>query len=210
MHKLIGLSVLVIAVCTAAPPASAGKYTGPGLSAEITITDPKLGEGRFRGRYYFDRGGYRIDINGRSKFRSFVFNSFGRYFISVGANRRMEIDEDRHGAKSMLFGDAPCVGYKRAVNIGSDSKSGRELQIWRCDRPQQPLLDAGFSRDHKVTLWYDTELKHFVIKETNNGVKIELRKIIPGRQAPALFSAPGETGPISSTERIADVETIEQ
>lgn len=210
MHKLFGLSFLAIVVCVASPPASAGKYTGPGLFAEMTITDPKLGKGRYKGRYYFDRGGYRLEIDGRARLKSYVFNTFFEYFISTRSNGRMEIDEDQHGALAVLFGDAPCNGFRRAINVGTDSRGGRELHIWRCNQPKQPLLDAGFSRDYKITIWYDGELKHFVRKEANNGVTIELKKIVPGRQSPALFNIPAEAGVVSATDRIADVETIEQ
>lgn len=210
MYRLIGISVFAIAVCVAAPQASAGKYSGPGLSAELVIRDPKLGEGRYTGRYYFDRGGYRIEIEGKTRFKSFVFNSFHRYFISVGANRRTEISEDDHGAYEMQFGDAPCAGFSTAFKVDSNSTAGRELQIWRCDQPKQALLDAGFSRDHKATVWYDDELKHFIRMEANDGVTIELKKIVPGRQSPSLFNVPTEAGPVSATGRVADVETVEQ
>lgn len=209
MKKLIGLAVLAVAICAAALPASAGKYTGPGLSAELVIRDPKLGSGRYSGRYYFDRGGYRIEIDGRARYNSFVFNSFHQYFISTRSNKRMAVDEDKHGALTLQFGDAPCAGFTNAVNVGSDGKAGRELQVWHCDRPRQALLDAGHSPEYKITVWYDDELKHFVRKEANNGVTIELRKVVPGRQSPALFDAPTESGPVSATARVADVETVE-
>lgn len=210
MYRLIGISVFAIAVCFAGAPASAGKYSGPGLSAELVIRDPKLGEGRYTGRYYFDRGGYRMEIEGRTRFKSFVFNSFHRYFVSVGSNRRTKITEDDYGAFEMRFGDAPCAGFTSAIKVGSDSKAGRELQVWRCARPKQPLLDTGFSTDHKATVWYDGELKHFIRMEANNGVAIELKKIVPGRQSPSLFNVPAEAGPVSATGRVADVESVEQ
>lgn len=209
MYKIIAISVFAVAVCVAAPPASAGKYTGTGLSAEMVIRDPRLGSGRYNGRYYFDRGGYRMEIDGRARLKSFVFNSFHRYVISVGADRRMDISEDKHGAYNMQFGDAPCAGFRRAVNVGSNRKAGRELQVWRCDHPKQALLDAGFSRDHKTTVWYDDELKHFIRKETNNGMTIELKKIAPGRQSPALFNVPSQAGSVSATARVGDVEAVE-
>lgn len=207
MNKLIGLSILAVVIAVLAPPASAGKYTGPGLSADVVIRDPRLGSGRYTGRYYFDRGGYRIEINGRARFKSFVFNSFHEYLISIGSNRRMEIDEDKHGALAMQFGDTPCAGFNNALNLGTDNSAGRELKVWRCDRPKQALLDAGFRRDYKVTIWYDDVLKHFIRKEANNGVKIELKKIAPGRQSPALFDIPTESAGAATTTRIADVET---
>ena len=209
MYRFIGLSVLAAAVCVAAPPALAGKYTGPGLSAEVEIRDPRLGSGRYAGRYYFDRGGYHLEIDGRAKFKSFIFNSFHKYLISVTSTRRVDIDEDSRGALAMQFGDAPCAGFRNAVNVGSDSKAGREVQVWRCDRPKQPLLDAGYRPGYKVTVWYDDELKHFIRKEANNGVAIELRKIVPGRQPPALFDIPTEAASAGTTARVADVETVE-
>ncbi len=66
MNKLIGLSIFAVVIAVLAPSASAGKYTGPGLSADLVIRDPRLGSGRYTGRYHFDRGGYRIQINGRA------------------------------------------------------------------------------------------------------------------------------------------------
>jgi hypothetical protein len=209
MNKFIGFSILAIIIAVLAPLASAGKYTGPGLSADIVIRDPRLGSGRYTGRYHFDRGGYRIEIDGRARINLLIFNSFREYFISIGSNKRMEIDGDKHGVLALRFGDAPCAGFKNALSVGTDSSAGREIQVWRCDRPKQALLDSGFRRDYKVTVWYDDALKHFVRKEANNGVKIELKKIVPGRQSPALFDIPTESAAVTSTTRIADVETVE-
>lgn len=209
MYRLAALSIVAVIACIITTPVVAGKYTGPGLSAELVIRDPRLGGGRYGGTYHFDRGGYRIEIDGRARYKTFVYNSFYGYFISVGANRRMEIEEDKHGALAERFGDEPCSGFNNAFNVGSDSKAGRELQVWRCDHPKQELLDSGVSRDHKVTIWYDPQLKHFIRKESNDGVKIELKDIVPGRQPPALFDIPGESGPVSGTARVADVITTE-
>ena len=209
MNKFIGLSIFAVVIAVLAPPASAGKYTGPGLSADIVIRDPRLGSGRYTGRYHFDRGGYRIQINGRARFKSFVFNSFHEYFITVGANKKMEIDEDKHGALALQFGDAPCAGFNNAFNVGTDNSAGRELQVWRCEHPKQALRDAGFRQGYKVTVWYDNALKHFIRKEANNGVKIELKKIVPGRQPPAMFDIPTESAAAATTKRVADVETAE-
>lgn len=209
MNKVIGLSILAVVIAVLTSPASAGKYTGPGLSADVVIRDPRLGSGRYTGRYYFDRGGYRIEINGRARIKSFVFNSFHEYFISVGSNKRMEIDEDKHGALALQFGDAPCAGFNNALNVGTDNSAGRELAVWRCDRPKQALLDAGYRQNYKVTVWYDDALKHFIRKEANNGVKIELKKIVPGRQSPVLFDIPTESSAAATTTRVADVEAME-
>jgi hypothetical protein len=209
MNKFIGFSIFAVVLAVLAPPAAAGKYSGPGLSAEIVIRDPRLGSGRYTGRYHFDRGGYRIEIDGRTRIKSLVFNSFREYSISIGSNNRVEIKEDKYGAMSLQFDDAPCAGFKNAISAGKDRSFGRDIQVWRCDRPKQALLDSGFRHNYKVTVWYDTALKHFVRKEANNGVKIELKKIVPGRQSPALFDIRSEHAATSSTARIADVETVE-
>lgn len=209
MYKFIGFSIFSAVMCATVALGAAGKYTGPGLSADLVIKDPHLGNGRFSGTYYFDRGGYRIEIDGHARYKKFIFNSFHEYSITVGSNGKMDIDEDKHGALALQFGDAPCAGFARAVNIGSDNKAGRELQVWRCASPRQELLDAGFSRDYKSTVWYDSELKHFVRKESNDGVSIALKKIVPGRQSPILFDNPAQTGPVKATSRVADVETLE-
>lgn len=209
MYKLPGFSVLAIVACTATAPALAGQYTGPGFSADLVIRDPRLGSGRYHGRYFLDRGGYRIEIDGRSRIKTFIFNSFSRFFVSVGANKRLDIDEDKHGALGMLFDDSPCAGFRNAIQVGSDARGGRELKIWRCDKPKQELLDAGYSWEHKATVWYDEELKHFVRMEANNGVKIELKQVVPGRQAPSLFNIPTDAGPVRATARIADVESVD-
>jgi hypothetical protein len=209
MYRLATLSLIAAIFCAGITPAFAGKYTGPGLSAKLVIRDPRLGSGRYGGTYYFDRGGYRIEIEGRARYKTFVFNSFYAYFITIGANRRMEVEDDKDGSLSAQFGDEPCAGFNNALNIGSDSAGGRELEVWRCDRPKQELLDSGVGRDHKTTVWYDPDLKHFIRKESNDGVKIELKDIVPGRQAPVLFDIPTQSGPVSATGRVADVETIE-
>lgn len=209
MNKFIGISILAVVLTASAAPASAGKYTGPGLSADIVIKDPRLGSGRYTGRYHFDRGGYRIEIEGRARIKSFVFNSFHKYFISIEANKRMEIEEDKHGSLAMLFSDAPCAGFNNTFNVGTDNSGGRELQVWRCNIPKQELLDAGYRPNHKVTVWYDNSLKHFVRKEASDGVKIELKNIVPARQSPVLFDMPTEPTMATSTTRIADVETVE-
>lgn len=202
-------AILVTATAgTGIPSALSGEYSGPGLRAELLIRDPRLGGGRYSGTYYFDRGGYRIEIDGRARYRTFIFNSFYGYLISVGANRRMDVKEDSYGALAAQFGDLPCGGFENAISIGSDSRGGRELQVWRCDRPNQKLLSSGVSRDQKVTVWYDPVLKHFLRKEGNDGVRIELKDVVPGRQPPVLFDVPGDSGPVRATARVADVETV--
>lgn len=210
MYRHAVFAVLFVAAGGAlgASPASAGKYTGPGLRAELVIRDPQLGGGRYSGDYYFDRGGYRIEIDGRARYRTFVFNSFYGYLISVGANRRMAVKEDSFGALAAQFGDAPCAGFENAISMGSKSLAGRELQVWRCERPNQELLRSGVSRDQKVTVWYDSELKHFLRKEGNDGVSIELKNVVPGRQPPALFDVPGESEAVKATSRVMKVETV--
>lgn len=209
MRKFIGLPLLAIIAGLVASPAIAGEYSGPGFAADLVIRDSRLGSGKYHGRYYFDRGGYRMDIDGRSRVKTFVFNSFQKYLISVGANRRVDINEDKNGTYSALFDDSPCSGFHNALQVGSDARSGREVQVWRCERPKQQLLDGGFAWDHRVTVWYDQGLKHFVRLESNDGVKIELTHITPGRQAPSLFNVPTESGPVKATARIADVESVE-
>lgn len=209
MRKFFLYSVSFAVIFASAAFGAAGSYTGPGFSAKLAIQDPHLGEGRFFGTYYFDRGGYRIEIEGHARYNKFIFNSFHGYSVAVGSSGRMKIEEDKHGALSLQFDDAPCAGFTSAVNVGSDNRSGREIQVWRCAAPRQALLDAGFSHDYKSTVWYDVGLKHFVRKEANNGVSINLTKIIPGRQSPILFDNPAETGPAKASSRIADVETVE-
>jgi hypothetical protein len=209
MYRFLLFSISCALIYAPAAFGASGSYTGPGFSAKLAIQDPHLGDGRYFGTYYFDRGGYRIEINGRARYNKYIFNSFHEYSITVGSNGRMQIDVDKHGALSLQFGDAPCAGFKRAVNIGPDNRGGREIQVWRCASPKQELLDAGFSRDYKSTVWYDLGLKHFVRKESNNGVSITLTKIVPGRQSPILFDNPEQTGPAKASSRIADVETVE-
>lgn len=209
MYRLIALPLVAMIAGLVSSPALSGEYSGPGFAADLVIRDSKLGSGKYHGRYYFDRGGYRMDIDGRSRVKTFVFNSFHRYSISVGANRRVDIEEDKNGTFSMLFDDSPCAGFHNALQVGSDAQSGREVQIWRCDKPKQALLDGGYGWDHRVTIWYDEELKHFVRLESNDGVRIALKNIKPGRQAPSLFNVPNESGPVKATARIAEVESVD-
>lgn len=209
MYRFIALPVAAMIAGLVSSPALSGEYSGPGFTADLVIRDSRLGSGKYHGRYYFDRGGYRMDIDGRSRVKTFVFNSFHRFSISVGANSRVDIKEDKSGTYSALFDDSPCAGFQNALQVGSDAQSGREVQIWRCDRPKQALLDGGYNWDHRVTIWYDEELRHFVRLESNDGVKIELNRIKPGRQAPSLFNVPTESGPVKTTARIAEVESVD-
>lgn len=209
MYRFLGLPLAAMIACLVSSPAVSGEYSGPGFAADLVIRDSRLGSGKYHGRYYFDRGGYRMDIDGRSRVKTFVFNSFHRYSISVGGNRRTDIREDKAGAFTALFDDSPCSGFHRALQVGSDARSGREVQIWRCEKPKQELLDGGYAWDHRMTVWYDEELKHFVRLESNDGVNIELKNIKPGRQAPSLFNIPTESGPVKATARIADVESVD-
>lgn len=204
-------AVITLAAAAALLPmtAPAGEYTGPGLAADMVIRNPVLGGGRFAGRYYFDRGGYRLDIKGRAKYRSLIFNSFHQYFITIAGNSRMNVEEDSSGALLAQFGDFPCAGFHEAVGVGNDGKKGRELQVWRCRKPKQELLDGGYGWDYRVTVWYDPELKHFVRKEGNDGTTIELKKIVRGRQAPSLFSVPSGTSAADAAARIAEIEKVE-
>ena len=200
------LSVLVAAAILAAAPAHAGKYTGPGLVADLVLKDPSLGKGRITGKYHFDRGGSRMQLNGKTKFRSIIFNSFAETLITINADSRVNVDLDRGKALAALFGDEPCGGFKRAIRLGAEPKYGRTIHVWRCDQPRQVLRDAGFRHGYKVTVWYDEDLKHFIRKEDNNGMSIELRNIIAARQAPSLFDVPADFATLRSADRLAEVE----
>lgn len=188
-------------------PALAGNYSGPGLSANVVLTDPSLGKGRFTGKFYFDRAGTRFDLNGKkAKLSAIIFNSFSEYLITVSRKNSVRINERIGQALSAQFGDEPCGGFKRSVSVGNETISGRNIQVWRCEKPRQVLLDAGFRPGIKETVWYDVGLKHFIRKENNDGVRIELRHILQGRQAPALFDVPSDYAQLNSSSRIADVE----
>ncbi|UCH73341.1 MAG: hypothetical protein JSU82_13445 [Rhodospirillales bacterium] len=188
-------------------PAGAGNYSGPGLAADVVITDPALGEGRFTGKFHFDRAGTRFDLNGkRVRFSALIFNSFNEYLITVSRRNDITVSHRLGEALSAQFGDEPCGGFKDSVSLGTESLAGRTIQVWRCERPRQPLLDAGFGPEIEETIWYDIGLKHFIRKENNHGVKIELRNIIAGRQPPALFDVPSDFAQLNSSSRIADVE----
>jgi hypothetical protein len=204
IHTLLPLAVLAMSW---PGPVGAGNYSGPGLTANVVLTDPALGEGRFTGKFHFDRAGTRFDLNGKkARLSAIIFNSFNEYVITVSRKNSINVSHRLGEALSAQFGDEPCGGFRNAVSLGSESLSGRTIQIWRCEDPRQPLLDAGFRPEIKETIWYDIGLKHFIRKENNDGVKIELRNIIPGRQPPALFDVPSDFAQLNSSSRIADVE----
>jgi len=185
----------------------AGSYSGPGLAAHVLLTHPSLGEGRLTGMFHFDRAGTRFDLNGkRAKLSAIIFNSYNEYVITVSRKNSITVSQRLGEALSAQFGDEPCGGFSNAVSLGSESLKGRTIQIWRCENPRQPLLDAGFRPEIKETIWYDVGLKHFIRKENNDGVRIELRNIVPGRQPPALFDAPSDFARLNNSARIADVE----
>lgn len=196
LGRLTALSVIAMA---AIAPARAGEYSGPGLSADFAIEDAALGKGRITGRFYLDRGGSRLDFNGRAKHRSFIFNSFSRHVITVSRNSSIRVDERRGRGLAAQFGDAPCGGYARARLIGSESRFGRPVKVWRCERPQQDAIDGGVRPGSKATIWYDVGLKHFIRKELSTGAWIELRNIRAGRQAPSRFDSPSEFKPLTFT-----------
>lgn len=206
IRQVFFLAVVAMAFAWSGP-ATAGKYTGPGLAAHVVLTDPSLGEGRLTGQFHYDRAGTRFDLHGRkAKLSAIIFNSFNEYLITVSRRNSIRVDEHVGEALSAQFGDEPCGGFRSSVSLGTESLSGRTIQVWRCEKPRQVLLDAGFRPGIKETVWYDVGLKHFIRKENNDGVRIELRNVVPGRQPPALFDVPSDYAQLNSSARIADVE----
>ncbi|MDH3228411.1 MAG: hypothetical protein OEN55_01340 [Alphaproteobacteria bacterium] len=207
MFKFVALLPFAALAFSWPAPAGAGTYSGPGLAADVVITDPSLGEGRFTGKFHFDRAGTRFDLNGKkARLSAIIFNSFNEYLITVSRKNSVRVSERVGEALSAQFGDEPCGGFKSAISLGTESLAGRTIQVWRCEHPKQILLDAGFRPEIKETIWYDIGLKHFIRKENNDGVKIELRNIIAGRQPPALFDVPSDYARLNNSSRIADVE----
>lgn len=207
MFRLFTLLPLAALTMSWPVPAGAGTYSGPGLAANVVLTDPMLGEGRFTGKFHFDRAGTRFDLHGKkAQLSAIIFNSFNEYVITVSQRNSITVSHRLGEALSAQFGDEPCGGFRTAVSLGTESLSGRTIQVWRCEGPRQPLLDAGFRPEIKETIWYDIGLKHFIRKENNDGVKIELRNIIAGRQPPALFDVPSDFAQLNNSSRIADVE----
>lgn len=197
---LLGRLTVLSAIAMAAAPAWAGEYTGPGLSADFRMQDVRLAKGRITGRYYMDRGGSRMDFNRSTKHRSLIFNSFSRHLITVsrkGSNIR--VNERRGRGLAAQFGDAPCGGYAKARLIGAESRFGRPVKVWRCERPQQAAINGGVRPGSSATIWYDVGLKHFIRKEYSYGPWIELRNIRTGRQAPSRFDSPSEFKPLTFT-----------
>lgn len=210
MNRLIAASAaLAASTLVAAAPAAAGDYTGPGLSADLVMVDSRVGSGRITGRYYFDRGGQRYELTGATRHRMLIFNRFAGHQILVGRNGRVQVDERRGTALAVRFGDEPCGGYTRPLFLGSESRSGRSIQVWRCERPQQVLIDGGFRPRERVTMWFDSGLKHFVRMEGDSGWRIELRNIREGRQPPSLFDAPSDSARFTASARLADIEASE-
>lgn len=207
MLRITGLIFLsVITALGVARPAPAGEYSGPGISADLVLKNPRLAKDQITGRYYFDRGGSRMDLNGAAKYRSLIFNSYARTLITVSRKSSVTVSLKDGRALAAQFGDPPCTGYRRALMLGSERRYGRTIEVWRCDVPVQALRDAGVRRGLKVTVWYDPDLKHFIRKEDNNGVSIELRNIVAARQPPSLFDVPADFATLQSADRLAEVE----
>lgn len=209
MYRLIAAVAVSAATLTASFSARAGDYTGPGLSADLVMVDEHLGSGRLTGRYYFDRGGERYELEGKTKHRMLIFNRFSAHMITVERNDRVRVDEKRGAALAERLGDEPCGGYSKSLFLGSESRFGRTIQVWRCERPRQLLIDGGFRPRERVTVWFDTALKHFIRLESNTGAWVELRNIREGRQPPALFDTPSEFAKFNVTTRVADVDQSE-
>lgn len=190
---------VLLAINMAALPALAGEYSGPGLSADFVMEDARLAKGRVTGRYYLDRGGSRLDFTGNAKHRSLIFNSFSMHLITISRNHSIRVDERRGRGLAAQFGDSPCGGYGKSRLIGSESRYGRPLKVWRCERPLVDAIDGGIRPGSTATVWYDVGLKHFIRKEYSTGVWIELRNIRAGRQAPSRFDAPSEFKPLTVT-----------
>lgn len=206
MYRFI--MALALSVAFGAPASAwATEYTGPGLSADLVMVDGRVGSGRISGRYYFDRGGQRYELAGKTKQKMLIFNRFSANMILVGRNDKVRVDENRGAAHAARFGDEPCGGYAKALFLGSESRFGRTTQVWRCERPQQVLIDGGFRPRERVTVWFDTGLKHFIRIESNTGAWIELSNIREGRQPPALFDAPSRFSQFSVSAQVADVDS---
>ena len=207
MNRIVAIFVTVAAAALGhATPTLAGEYSGPGISANLVMKNPALAKDQLTGRYYFDRGGSRMDLNGAVKYRSLIFNSYARTLITVSRKSSVTVSLDDGRALAAQFGDAPCTGYRRSLMLGSERKYGRVIEVWRCDVPVQALRDAGVRRGIKVTVWYDPDLRHFIRKEDNNGVSIELRNIVAARQPPSLFDVPADFATLQSADRLAEVD----
>ncbi len=204
--QIVRAMALAVLATFMMPNADAAEYSGPGLSADLVMEDARMTKGRITGRYYFDRGGQRYDFNGKTKERSLIMNRFSRHLIAVSRKNRVRVDENRGAALALRFGDEPCLGYGKSIFLGSENRFGRTIQVWRCEHPGQILIDGGFRPREKVTVWFDTGLKHFIRMESNSGAWIELRNIRPGRQAPSLFDAPSEFAQLNAAARMAEVE----
>jgi len=207
MNRLMAAAAALVAVTLGASSSlRAGEYSGPGLSADLVIVDPRLGNGTFTGRYYFDRGGQRYELNGRTRYRALIFNRFSAHTITVSRDNSVRIDRRRGAALAVRLGDEPCGGFSRSVFLGSEARFGRTIQLWRCERPEQVLIDGGFRPRERVTVWFDTALRHFIRMESSAGTWIELRNIRTGRQPPALFEAPSDFAQSGGSRRIVEVE----
>lgn len=193
--RLTALSAIMMVFA----PAWAGEYSGPGLAADFVMEDARLAKGKISGRYYLDRGGSRLDFNGSVKYRSLIFNSFSMHLITVSQNNSIRVDERRGRGLAAQFGDAPCGGYAKARLIGSESRFGRPVKVWRCERPLQEAINGGVRPGSRATVWYDVGLKHFIRRELSTGQWIELRNIRAGRQAPSRFDTPSEFKPLTFT-----------
>lgn len=197
MIALFGRLTILSVITMAAVPAWAGEYSGPGLSADFIMEDARLAKGKIAGRYYLDRAGSRLDFKSRVKHRSMIFNSFSRHLITVSRKGGIRVDERRGLGLAALFGDAPCSGYAKSRLIGSESRAGRPIKVWRCERPLAAAANGGVRPGSRATVWYDVGLKHFIRKEFNFGPWIELRNIRTGRQAPSRFDSPSEFKPLT-------------
>jgi len=210
MRTICAAIAIAVAFATAtagASPARAGEYSGPGLSARLLMEDATLGKGRITGRYYFDRGGFRMELDNTGN-RAVIFNSFSGIAIVISRAGGLRTEEQRGKAEKAQFGDDPCAGFARKTMASSEIRRGRSLQVWQCSKPRQALLDAGVLLREQHTVWYDPELKHFIRIESSTGAWIELRNIRRARQPPALFEAPTDFGQFLASSQVEQVEAV--
>lgn len=186
MHKTLICAAAAAASLMMSAAAHADQYAGPGFSG-IAYTADRGGQSRRLGSIYVDRSGFRMTIeNGGQSFGSLIrWGDPVAYSLMLDERMYIKVPPAEIGFDN--YEARPCLYYKGARQIGTETVDGRITEKWRCTGE---LSTAEGELPANATTWYDPELAFEIKTARDDGSEFEIREISVGRQNPKLFEIP--------------------
>lgn len=164
----------------------ADPYTGPGFSGVAFVTDS--GEGKKHwGPVFVDRDGFRVNVksDGQNIASLIRWDESVAYTMMVDQRMYIKVPIEEIGMDA--YEARPCVNYKNARKLGTETINGRITEKWRC------TVELNTAQDEPptdTTVWYDPKLAFEIKTISDNGSEFEIREITIGRQDTTLFKIP--------------------